>query len=159
MGELEGASPVQHRKFDSADKEEIYFIQKNGVKARLEVHPEDDGSWCVFDCRVGPKREGLGKHLLKEFVRDVGSGIDVHGPITHKDTISFLRKKGTFQGVTSAHDTFEPLVVTDEVLLRSVPIIKFLNSGGIQVSQLELGYDIESPPSDPDFIYFKGRTT
>lgn len=87
------------------------------------------------------QRQGLSRYLIQAFINEVGHGKLVTSGIIHKDTWTTLRNMGLL------HDAYYSgsISIPNEAILRDLPIIKVLQSGGIQVDLLRIKHRSDRP--------------
>lgn len=85
------------------------------------------------EMKVVIPRCGIGKALLKEFVRLIGPDRAITAIITHKDTLSYFKSLGLSEKTQGSQ-----IDITEQKCLDSVPIVQFLRSGGISTRSLSL---------------------
>lgn len=112
----------------------IYRTNRKGTVLNLilvEITPED-------------RHKGFGKYLLKEFVLHIGPQKRVTGAIEHPETWKILDNLG-FIKKTAENSRVH---ITQKESLIVLPIVRFLNSGGVYVNKIILS----KRPSETAFL-------
>ncbi len=138
--------------------EEGFTAKVNGEECGGLTYDKDEklGGYSISIVQVNPRwrNQGIGSELVRSFVKHVGSGVPINSPILDDDTREELRQKGLLNKVR----TSGPLELTDQTLLNSLHIVKFLKHGNILPERISISYDLERDVRDPYYIKFYGRT-
>lgn len=133
-----GFASEEHKKLLGGYKTLTIYDQNNRSCGAIEYCWNTQGEyWEIESILVGKglKRKGLGKTLLEAFCQEVGHNQPVHAVVTHESTLSVLRKK--YSNMMSPGQSL--LIIGED--LKDVPIVKFLESGGIRVDRMTFAKD------------------
>lgn len=115
--------------------------------------------FCLGMVTANPARQGYGSAVIRKFVEDVGPGKLVYSSVVHEPTLRELERQGWLE---QAKERGEILKITDQEVLRSLPVVRFLEKGRIAVNFLTIGYDNTAFPSSLPFneynVYVFGYT-
>ncbi len=99
----------------------------------------------------GYRRRGYGVSLLREFVHQIGVNKPISGEIVHAKTLEALALQGVFEEAVAKH----VVVITESERLTVLPIVQFLQAGGIRVDEVEAEYKKNIQTGDPRLDYQK----
>jgi hypothetical protein len=101
------------------------------------------------------KNNGVGKALIQAFVDAVGPGKTVYSSIYHDPSLQFL--KARFPNP----NRFKKFKIgqIDPELIKEIPLVKFLSSSGIDITEVDLNYTVHQDRR-PTVLHadFKGIT-
>jgi len=83
------------------------------------------------------QEEGIGKQLITEFVKTIGPGRLVHTKITHDESLHTLEALE----LKSENNRGSRLILTQPSLLATLPLVRILESGNLEVVSLSIKYD------------------
>jgi|Napbiome12C3dose_1001474.scaffolds.fasta_scaffold00001_316 hypothetical protein len=103
---------------------------------------------------IGYRRKGIGKELVSRFVKAVGSGRKViTTPITNEESLKALEdlepQRGADEAVT--------VVFKDHEILRTIPLVRLLESGNISVASVTVEYNPRDGLKNPHFLISEAK--
>jgi hypothetical protein len=125
---------MEYRHYDKNVKVKVISAQRRGSDMGiLTYYKTAPDEFCLSTLNAEVAGNGIGSGLVGEFVRCVGSGVQVSSRITNLETFELFKKYGIFEEAR-LHSQL-PLIGPLEVFQKS-PILKAFFRGGINTDIL-----------------------